>query len=208
MVIKMIRYPNGKSYQSALIEKKTSDKQLKKKTVDFAKRGMSLEQELNIANEYYLARGLAVIHKKPTPINIVHVHYPKRSAAVIKEAYFQTPSTTDYNGLYNGQYLDFEAKETRLKTAFPLTNFHNHQIQHMVHIKKLGGICFVIVRFSALERTFLLDADIVIRFWLAKETDGRKSIPLTCFESEGTEIRSIGYPTLNYLTTVQQIYFS
>lgn len=205
----MIKYPNGKVL--AAKQPKLETKQhisTKKKQTDFAKRGMSLEQELNLANQYYLARGLAVIHKKPTPINIVHVHYPKRSAAVIKEAYFQTPSTTDYNGVYQGSYLDFEAKETRLKTAFPLTNFHNHQIQHMETVVKQTGICFVIVRFTTLQRTFVLDAKIVINFWQNQKKDGRKSIPLNCFEAQGHEVNTSGYPTLDYLPTIHKIYFS
>lgn len=205
----MIKYPNGKvlvaNQQNLESTKKNSPK---KQGIDFAKRGMSLEQELNLANQYYLARGLAVIHKKPTPINIVHVHYPKRSAAVIKEAYFQTPSTTDYNGVYQAAYLDFEAKETRLKTAFPLTNFHNHQIQHMEHVLQQQGICFVIVRFTTLQRTFILDAHVVIDFWQNQKKDGRKSIPLNCFETQGFEVNTSGYPTLDYLPTIHKIYFS
>lgn len=204
----MIRYPNGKTFvktESPQTKKLTKTAQ---KSVDFAKRGMSLEQELNLANQYYLSRGLAVIHKKPTPINIVHVHYPKRSAAVIKEAYFQTPSTTDYNGLYLGAYLDFEAKETRLKTAFPLTNFHAHQITHMEHVLKQQGFCFVIVRFASFDRTFILDASVVLDYWQNQKHDGRKSIPLSCFETLGHEVQSGGYPTLNYLPTVHKIYFS
>ncbi|MGL4624830.1 MAG: Holliday junction resolvase RecU [Culicoidibacterales bacterium] len=205
----MIKYPNGKvvlTKQHSPEKKQRSS--ASKQGIDFAKRGMSLEQELNLANQYYLARGLAVIHKKPTPINIVHVHYPKRSAAVIKEAYFQTPSTTDYNGVYQGAYLDFEAKETRLKTAFPLTNFHNHQIQHMEHVITQAGICFVIVRFTSLERTFVLDAKVVIDFWQNQKKDGRKSIPLNCFETQGFEVKASGYPTLDYLPTIHKIYFS
>ncbi|MGL5915578.1 MAG: Holliday junction resolvase RecU [Culicoidibacterales bacterium] len=202
----MIKYPNGKVFTKKLPREPVQ--QVKSKTIDFAKRGMSLEQELNLANQYYLARGLAVIHKKPTPINIVHVHYPKRSAAVIKEAYFQTPSTTDYNGLYQGAYLDFEAKETRLKTAFPLTNFHHHQIQHMEQVHKQQGICFVIVRFAVLERTFILDASFVLEFWNNQTQNGRKSIPLNSFESKGHELQTSGYPTLDYLPVIHKIYFS
>ena len=56
---------------------------------------------------------------------------------MINEAYFRTPSTTDYNGVYNGYYIDFEAKETKNKTSFPLNNIHAHQVEHMkIHIIK------------------------------------------------------------------------
>ncbi len=74
---------------------------------------MTLEEDINETNEYYLNQEIAVIHKKPTPVQIVQVDYPKRSAAVIKEAYFKQASTTDYNGLFRGFYIDFEAKETK-----------------------------------------------------------------------------------------------
>lgn len=56
---------------------------------------------------------------------------------MINEAYFRTPSTTDYNGVYQGYYIDFEAKETKNKTSFPLNNIHDHQVEHMkMHINK------------------------------------------------------------------------
>ena len=55
----------------------------------FSDRGMTLEQQINESNEYYLNHNIAVIHKKPTPIQIVKVDYPRRSRAVIKEAYFR-----------------------------------------------------------------------------------------------------------------------
>ena len=77
-------------------------------------RGMVLENDLNATNEYYLLNNVAVIYKKPTPITINKVDYPSRKDAVIKEAHFKIPSTTDYNGIYKGKYIDFEAKETKL----------------------------------------------------------------------------------------------
>src|SRR5690625_2961664 len=119
----------------------------------FSNRGMSLEEDINLTNAYYLERNIAIIHKKPTPVQIVNVNYPKRSAAVITEAYFQQAATTDYNGIYRGKYIDFEAKETRSTTSFPLANIHDHQIKHMKSIVKHGGISFLIIRFTSLSET-------------------------------------------------------
>ena len=116
---------------------------------------MTFEEDINETNQYYLDQGIAVIHKKPTPIQIVNVDYPKRSAAVIKEAYFKQASTTDYNGVYKGRYIDFEAKETKQQSSFPLKNFHEHQIVHMREVMNQKGICFVLLRFSINRRSVL-----------------------------------------------------
>ena len=91
---------------------------------------MSLENDLNDTNNYYRNHDIAIIYKKPTPITINKVDYKARNDAVIKEAHFIVPSTTDYNGVYKGNYIDSEAKETR-KNYFPLSNIHNHQIEQL-----------------------------------------------------------------------------
>ena len=75
--------------------------------ISHANRGMSLEYDLNITNNYYLDNNIACIHKKPTPIQVVRVNYTSKKKAIINEAFFKTPSTTDYNGIYNGKYIDF-----------------------------------------------------------------------------------------------------
>ena len=72
------------------------------KTNTYANRGMMLERDINQSNKYYLDHNIALIYKKPTPIKVVKVEYPKN---VIKEAYFNEPSTLDYNGIYKGKYL-------------------------------------------------------------------------------------------------------
>ena len=115
-----MKYPLGK---------KPNNK--KEKIVNYSNRGMDLESDINITNEYYRTIDKAFIYKKPTPIQVVKVNYPARSAAQITEAYYRHASTTDYNGVYKGRYIDFEAKETKNKTSFPLKNIHQHQLDHM-----------------------------------------------------------------------------
>ena len=147
--------------------------------IPYSNRGKTLEEDLNDSNEYYLTHNIAVIHQKPVPIQVVNVNYPSRSAAVITEAYFRTPSTTDYNGVWNGHYIDFEAKETKSKTSFPLQNIHEHQMIHMKNVTKQKGIAFVIVKFSTLNRYFVVPYDMIENKWERMKAGGRKSIALS-----------------------------
>jgi recombination protein U len=165
---------------------------------------MSLECDINITNKYYLDMDIAVIHKKPVSLTITKVDYKSRSEAVIKEAYFKTPSTTDYNGIYKGQYVDFEAKETKNKKFFPLDNIHPHQIAHLNMIVKHGGISFIIVRFTTLNLTFYLETTKLIHFL---NTSNRKSIPLEYFKDNGYVIKDNYQPRVDYLKVIEDIYF-
>lgn len=195
-----IHYPNGQGPGRG-----SSRPTPTKGRVNFADRGMSLEAAINASNAYYLATERAVIHKKPTPIQLVKVDYPKRSAAVVREAYFKQPSTTDYNGIYRGYYLDFDAKETKNLTAFPLKNFHQHQIDHLSACLKQGGICFALIQFTRLHRAFVLPASNLIEYWQAQATGGRHSIPLATIEAIGIPIAAGINPRLEYLAAVDQL---
>lgn len=188
--------------QWSAIFTKESTRTLIKKETTFANRGMRFEEAINQSNEYYLTHDKAVVHKKPTPLQIVKVDYPKRSAAVIKEAYFRQPSTTDYNGVYQGYYLDFEAKETKNKSSFPLKNFHQHQITHMQKCLKQKAICFVLLWFSSLNRCFFLSAEELVNYWQSQE-NGKKSIPLKQIETVGIEITPQIAPRIPYLDAVE-----
>ena len=202
----VIRYPNGKLYMAkAANDSPQKKKQTKQQEISYSNRGKSLEDDLNETNTYYLQRNLANIHKKPVPIQIVKVDYPARSAAVIREAYFRTPSTTDYNGVWNGFYIDFEAKETDSKTSFPLKNIHPHQMTHMESVKQQRGITFFIVRFSKLRRNFVMPFQIVEQYWSLMHSGGRKSIPLSVFEQDAIEIEEGYLPRLDYLEAVNKL---
>ena len=153
--------------------------------INTSNRGMGLEQDINDTNLYYRNNNIAVVYKKPTPITINKVDYKSRKDAVIKEAHFIIPSTTDYNGVYKGYYIDFEAKETR-KEYFPLANIHEHQITHLKKIRDCGGIGFIIVKFVLDNEVYLLDIN-KLELFLKNET--RKSIPKQYFIENGYLIK-------------------
>lgn len=198
-----IHYPNGQPYH---YDKDDFNNQKKEKTLDYSNRGMSLENDLNLTNKQYLVENIAVIHKKPTPIQVVKVDYPKREAAKITEAYYRRSSTTDYNGVYRGYYLDFEAKETKNKTSFPLNNFHQHQIDHMKQSTEHGGICFTILKFSTLDEIYLLRSDFLFKWWNQQfKSKGRKSIPLSAIKRENYLIKYGFNPRVPYLEVIDQL---
>lgn len=186
-----MRYPKGikKKYQN---------------NTSHGNRGMVLEHDLNDTNQYYLETKRAVIHKKPTPITINKVNYPSRLEAVITEAHFKTPSTTDYNGVYRAKYIDFEAKETRNTKYFPIANIHIHQQKHLKNIIECGGIGFIIVRFTNLNETFLLKGEDLFQFL---NTSTRKSIPIEYFRKKGYLIHIKYAPRLDYLKIIDDLYF-
>ena len=169
------------------------------KNIDYKNRGMSLEEDLNITNEYYRNIDKAYIYKKPTPIKLVKVDYRHNK---VTEGYFDTPSTTDYNGIYKGKYIDFEAKETTSKTSFPLSNIHKHQLVHLENIKRHQGISFLIVRFSKLNETYLLREE-ELEFFLRNYD--KKSIPISFFKEKGYLIKDKYTPRVDYLEVLDKL---
>ncbi|SET31246.1 recombination protein U [Salinibacillus kushneri] len=196
-----MHYPNGKKRMTTNQSKNTLNN-----PTNFGKRGMTLENDINETNHYYLEWNIAVVHKKPTPVQIVQVDYPKRSAAVIREAYFKQASTTDYNGLYKGRYIDFEAKETRSRTSFPLANIHQHQVDHMKSVVEHNGICFLIIRFENQDESFLLPAEQFFPYWDRQFQGGRKSIPINDIKEHGFKIPFSLQAKVDYLKVIEQVY--
>ena len=169
------------------------------KTNTYSNRGMMLERDINQSNKYYLDHNIALIYKKPTPIKVVKVEYPKN---VIKEAYFNEPSTLDYNGIYKGKYLEFDAKETQSNTSFPISNIHKHQLEHMKRVIYFGGITFLIVRFTKINETYILLGRELFNFI---ESNDRKSIPIDYFRKNGFLVELKYIPRLDYISIIDKI---
>jgi len=186
-----MRYPN-----SARVYQKTSSH-------NTSRRGMSFEEDINQSNLYYLKQDLAVVHKKPTPVTIVKVSYPQRSAAKITEAYFKLPSTTDYNGIYKGKYLDFEAKECHSDKSFPFSSIHPHQVEHLRSVNRHGGIAFILLRMNIFNEDYLIKAEDFLEFYDSKK---RKSLPYSWIQENGHLISFRLYAPVDYLPVVDKLY--
>lgn len=184
-----MRYPNNinKSYT--------------KLSVSHSNRGMNLENTINSSNEYYLRKDKALIYKKPTPIGVVDVSYQNHKK-IIEKAYFKEQSTLDYNGLYRGKYIEFDAKETLNKTSFPLSNIHEHQTKQIRNVIKHGGIVFLIIRMNNLN--YLLTGEDYIDYI---DNNDRKSISYKYIEDKAHLIKESYQPQLDYLKIVDEIYF-
>lgn len=196
----MIRYPNGQIYEPK--KEKKHHKSSQELSISSANRGMNFESDINSSNEYYHSKGVCLIYKRPTPINVVKVDYSK--GAVITKAYFEEQSTTDYNGVYKGRYIDFEAKNTKNKTSFPLSNISSHQISHLKQVQIHGGIAFFIIQFESINKIYMLDAKEVIDFY---ENNQRKSIPLQYFIDHALEVERSFNPRIKYIDAVDKKYF-
>lgn len=165
--------------------------------------GMALENSLNVSNEYYLLKGIANIHKKPTPVQVVKVNYPERSKAKIVEAYYKIPSTTDYNGIYKGKYIDFEAKETNNK-SFYFKFIHEHQVKHLLSIDSMGGLGFVIIMFRTLNEIYIIDIKDFNKYYndpvvKCLTIDKVREIGILCKQSYT--------PPIDYIEAIETLYF-
>ena len=194
----MIKYPTGVQKKV----KKTTKKVTSLSSNSFKNRGMSFEQEINDSNAYYRETKRAITTKRPTPINVVKVDYAQ--GAKITHAYFEKQSTTDYNGIYLGRYVDFEAKSTQSNTSFPLANITTHQIQHLTDVIFHGGLSFFMIHFVKRDEIYVLKADHVLWFLQAEK---RQSIPYTWIQEKGVRVDVGLQPRLRYLDAVDLLFF-
>ncbi len=194
-----IHYPSGVKPVEFPRKKGTKTKRILK--VAPGNRGMDFEADINDTNSYYKEKGLALFSKRPTPINVVKVDYSR--GPKITEAYFEAQSTTDYNGVYQGHYVDFEAKSIRGKTSFPLANIPKQQLVHLKEAIAQGGICFFLIRFATRNEVYFLPASFVLDF---VEKGERSSIPYEEIQSNGKLVVTGYRPRYDFLPCIDEFF--
>ena len=172
-----------------------------KKNAGYANRGMFLENLINNTNTYYLSKDIAVIYKKPTPIKVLNISYRSEKTTLIDKAVFSETSTLDYNGIYKGKYIEFDAKECKNSTSFPLSNIKPHQIEHIKNIMRHNGIVFLIIFMN--NKFYLLKGDSLISFI---DNNDRKSIPYDYIEEKGYIIKEGYMPRIDYIKAIDEAY--
>ncbi|MCR4636325.1 Holliday junction resolvase RecU [Butyrivibrio fibrisolvens] len=134
-------------------------------------RGSVLEDMINRTNERYLAEGLALIQKIPTPITPINIDKETRHITL---AYFDQKSTVDYIGAVQGIPVCFDAKECAVNT-FSLQNIHPHQVAFMENFEKQDGIAFFLIYYTGRDEMYYLPYKDLKVFWDRAQSGGRKS---------------------------------
>ena len=184
----MINYPTTKKV-SEYNEKKVKNN---------ANQGMALEEMINKTNEVYLQRNIAYVSKRPTSVKVLKTSDKYK----INEAVFLSPSTLDYVGVYEGRYIDFEAKETTNKKGFPMANISEHQIKAMENIIKHKGITFAIIFLRTFNEIYLVDGQVLIDTYISKQN----IIPYEQIKTIGTLIKEGFFIPVDYIKVVKEKY--
>ena len=147
-------------------------------------RGSTLEELINRTNELYIEHGLCMVQKIPTPITPIRMN---EDHTQITLAYFDQKSTVDYIGAVQGIPICFDAKECA-KDTFALANIHEHQISFMEEYEKQGGVSFIIIYYSHLERFCYMRYLHLRKLWDRMTAGGRKSFRIDELE-EGFDLK-------------------
>lgn len=167
--------------------------------VYYGKRGMAFENLLNYTNELYIQQGRAIINKRPTPMKIIGKTRGNQHICV-----FDRKSTVDFDGIYRGKPIVFEAKSTKEK-RLPLSIITEHQIEYLNAAEKQGAVAFLICEIRAIDTVFYVSNGLLQKYVKDAQKGGRKSIPLRDLEVYAYEVKSQNGVPLDYLSVVDRL---
>lgn len=143
------------------------------------KRGRWLEDVITSTNRMYAHRNIALIHKIPTPTQVV------RKGSELIGARYTEKSTVDFTGiLQGGQFIAFDTKECQ-QTSFAFKLVKEHQIEYLKKVKSLNGLAFILVFFRNANELYRMDID---EFVDLMNTLERKSIPYSYFKEQKKQV--------------------
>ncbi|MCL5265150.1 MAG: Holliday junction resolvase RecU [Chloroflexi bacterium] len=121
-----------------------------------ANRGLAAELRVEMANRYYLNKGLALITKVPTKF-VPHW----RSGEGIVGAHVERKSIVDFVGItHGGTGIAFDVKECSVE-RWPLSKLEEHQRDFLNKWHSVfGGIAFVLLFYKPTDSVHVLTIDL------------------------------------------------
>ncbi len=162
-------------------------------------RGMAFEHLLNIVNKQYDNKGIAIINKRPTPVKVL-----KSKGTRVLSGFYEGKSTVDYDGIYEGKAIAFEAKSVG-ETRFDLKNVQDHQLAYLEKVARNGAVAFFLVEIRALNRVYYVPLQMMQGYVKRAQEGSRKSIPLDELEVYATEVKQGRGVLLDYLAVVDKL---
>ncbi|MGE1044140.1 Holliday junction resolvase RecU [Bacillus wiedmannii] len=163
-------------------------------------RGMAFEKLINLSNEMYQREGVALINKRATPVKVL-----KSAGGRVLNGFYEAKSTVDYDGVYKGRAVAFEAKSTQSLTRFDLSNIAQHQLDYLEKAEKMGAICFFLIEFSKDQTVFLVPASVVHSYVrMSHQPNGKKSISRADFDIYGYLVEQTERAPIDYLQYIDE----
>lgn len=167
--------------------------------MSYANRGQAFENHLNYANALYAKRNIALINKRPTPVKVL-----KSKGTQITKAVWEKKSTVDFDGVYRGKAIYFEAKSVKGK-SFALSNIQDHQMEHLQKAEDQGAVCFLLIELRDFGQVFFVPYSTIKHYVYHAAHGGRKSIPKNDFEVYAWEVFKTERSPLDYLHWVDKL---
>lgn len=170
-----------------------------KSKVYTGKRGAAFETLLDYTNQIYANKGRAIINKRPTPMKIISKTKMGQNICV-----FDKKSTVDYDGIYAGRSIQFEAKTTQEK-RFDLSMITESQIEFLQKAEQHGAVAFLLVEIRPLRNVYLVPNQMLQGYVKRAQKGGRRSIPLDELEVYARIVESGNGLPLDYLSVVDEL---
>jgi recombination protein U len=156
------------------------------------KIGSTFESKLIKIFNQYREQNKAYIIKIPNEVTII-----RNGAKIINAIHRQKSDCLDFLGLLpNGKGIIFEAKTTKNKTNFPLSNIQDYQYDLADELLHYVNSVFYIIEFRELNEIYLVHTNKIKNFIL---TNNRKSIPISWFKNNENATLLTDLDILKYL---------
>lgn len=163
-----------------------------------ANLGKGFEEEVNLTNNQYKRKGIALIQKIPTPWNVI------RKGKKIINAFPEGKSTLDFRGTVRpGISISFDCKETSNEKGLPLANILDHQIRYMQDAIEVGEVTFLLCYMSKYDKRYYIPGELVLYKWDQWMANKGKVGYNTILVEDMIEVESKNGYILDYLSEVR-----